>query len=70
MSVKNKCRWYKTWNAALVVGSAAVTLVFNGVALSVGLTCHAAHPKCDYQFEAVGLTSTASDTGWVERQPL
>jgi hypothetical protein len=39
------------------------TLYLNGLYLTWDITCHARNPNCDYQFEAVGLTSTASDTG-------
>ena len=57
----------KSWNA-LVVGS-ALTLVFNGVMLGADLACHAIDLNCDYQFEAVGLTMTSTDTVLVMQQP-
>ncbi|MEX1059600.1 MAG: hypothetical protein WED13_01110 [Methyloceanibacter sp.] len=41
------------------------TLYLNGLYLTWDVACHARNPNCDYQFEAIGLTSTASDTGVV-----
>ena len=39
------------------------TLYLNGSLFLYDVTCHVRAVTCDYQFEAVGLTSTASDTG-------
>jgi len=64
--IKTKMPEYKTRNV-LVWGS-AFTLGFNGVALSVDFACHALNPRCDYQFEAVGITATSTDIV-VHQQP-
>jgi hypothetical protein len=56
---------YKPRN--VVIWGSAFALGFNGVALSADLACHALNPRCDYQFEAVGITATSTDT--VVHQP-